>query len=155
MKHPTTAREALMDEVIGDVAVMLRQVEAMASALGQTCDALGHADAQLRESLAGFESRMAAISERAKGRVVQHLAEHADKAARQSIEMQVQAMNQAARAAFSHALGDLLLYVLRQRDAPPPKRTSVRSAEWWLTHVAAAAAGSAATWLLVLQPSPI
>ena len=60
----TTVREALIIEALGDVATLIGRVEALAPMFDQRCLALVKADAHLSDSLAAFESRMAAISER-------------------------------------------------------------------------------------------
>jgi hypothetical protein len=149
MTEPTTAREALIVEAVGEAARLIRHVEAFAPALDEMCQALRQADTQLRDTLAGFESRMAAITENAKTRTVQHLAARVDEATRRSIEQQSRAMADAARLAFGAELGATV-----QRFQSALQRLSGRpQLRWepWLTHLAAATAASAATWALALH----
>lgn len=149
MTDPTTAREALIVEAVGEAARLIRQVQALAPVLDASCQALLQAHAGLRDTLAAFESRMLAITENAKTRTVQHLAARVDEAARRSIEQQSRAMADAARVAFGTELGATLqrLHATMQPLIERPKRHW----EQWLTHLAAASAASAATWILVLH----
>ena len=149
MTDPTTAREALIVETLGDVAKLMRQVEALAPMLSETCQALLQANTDLGDTLAGFESRMAAITENAKSRTVQHLAVRVDEAARRSIELQGRAMADAARVAFGAELGATMQRL--QAALQPLIEERKRHWERWLTHLAVASAASAATWILALR----
>jgi len=151
MTDPTTAREALIAEVIGDLAKLLGQAEALAPMLDEACRSLLQADEQLRKTLADFECRMATITESAKIRAMQHLALQIDKAATQSVQLQAQAMSRAARTAFDHALGDTLQHLLRRHLGPKVSSPPRHSFEPWLTHLATLAAGSVLTWILALH----
>ena len=74
MSHPSTAREALIVEAIGDVARLIERVEAVGPVVEESCRALQLASMTLRDELAGFERRMAAITEHAKTQTVKHIA---------------------------------------------------------------------------------
>lgn len=149
MTDPTTAREALIVEAVGEGAKLIRQVEALAPVLDDLCQALLLADAHLRDTLATFESRMTAITENAKTRTVHHLAARVDEAARRSIEQQSLAMADAARVAFDAELGTTMqrLHSALQLLIEQTERRWER----WLTHLAIAGAASAATWVLALR----
>jgi len=74
MTDPTTAREALIAEVIGDLAKLLGQAEALAPMLDEACRSLLQADEQLRKTLADFECRTARTAfDHALGDTLQHL----------------------------------------------------------------------------------
>lgn len=152
MTDPATAREALIVEAIGDVAKLLREVEAVAPALDQTCQALLLANASLRDELSGFERRMAAITENAKTVTAKHLAARADEAARRSIDQQSRAMADAARVAFGAELGATMQRL--QATLQPLIERQARRWETWMTHAAAAAVASGATWVLALYVVP-
>lgn len=152
MTDPATAREALIVEAIGDVAKLIREVEALAPALDETCQALQQANTSLRDELTGFENRIAAITENAKTQTVKHLAARADEATRRSIDQQSRAMADAARVAFGAELGATMQRL--QATLQPLIERPQRRWERWLTHVAAAAAAAAATWLLALHVGP-
>lgn len=149
MSGPSTAREALIVEAIGDAATLIQQVEALAPVVDETCQALRQADRQLNSALAGFETRLAVITENAKTRTVQHIAVRIDEAARRSMEQQSKAMADAARSAFDAELGPTLQRV--QAALHPLTQRRQRHWEGWLTHLAAAVAASAATWVLALR----
>lgn len=152
MTDPATAREALIVEAIGDVAKLLREVEAVAPALDETRQALLLANASLRDELSGFERRMAAITENAKTVTAKHLAARADEAARRSIDQHSRAMADAARVAFGAELGATMQRL--QAMLQPLVERRGRRWETWLTHVAAAAVASGATWALALYIVP-
>ena len=152
MTDPATAREALIVEAIGDVAKLLREVEAVAPALDETCQALLLANASLRDELSGFERRMAAITENAKTVTAKHLAARAEEAARRSIDQQSRAMADAARVAFGVELGATMQRL--QATLQPLVSRRRRRWETWLTHAAVAAVASGATWALALYVVP-
>ena len=152
MNSPATAREALIVEVIGEVAKLIKDVEALAPVLNESCRALQQANTNLRDELTGFERRIAAIAESAKTQAVKYIAARTGEAAVRSIDQQGRAMADAARVAFGAELGatmqrlqTMLQPLLQRRDSPW---------ERWLTHAAAAMAGSAGTWALILAVGP-
>ena len=152
MTGPATAREALIVEAIGDVAKLIRDVEALSPALDETCQALKQADAGLQDELTRFETRMAAITEQAKTQTVKHLVARADEAARRSIDQQSRAMADAARLAFGAEVGATMQRL--QSVLQPLVEQQKRTWERWLTHLAVAVAASAATWTLALHVGP-
>lgn len=152
MSDPTTAREALIAAAIGDVAKLLDRIEAIVPALDGSCRALQRASTRLDEELGGFERRLAAMTERAKVHLVQHVAGRTDEAARRSIALQGQAMADAARVAFGAELGATMQRL--QATLQPLIERRERAWEQWLTHAAAAAVASAATWGLLAYFGP-
>jgi hypothetical protein len=144
MADPSTAREALIVEALGEVARLIRQVEGLEPVLAQSCQAVKQATALLNDNLVDFERRMTAIAENAKGRAVQHVAARIDDALRRSIDQQSRAMADAARVAFSAELGATVqrLQSTLQALIERPRRRW----EQWLVHAAVAAAVSALTW---------
>lgn len=152
MNHPSTAREALFAEALGEVAALIERVETLAPVLDETCAALQLASKTQRDELAGFERRMAAITEHAKTQTVRHLAARTDEAARRSIDQQSRAMADAARVAFGAELGATLQRL--QTTLQPLIERRQQHWEPWLTHIAVAVAASAATWVLALYLVP-
>lgn len=144
MTHPSTTREALLVEALGEAAKLIRQVEALAPALEESRQGLAEAQSALADQLAAFEARVLALSEKYKVVAVKHILARTDEAARQSAELQSRAMSDAARVAFGAELGAALqqLKSLHQR---PDRRW-----EEWLTHAAAAATASAGTLMLAM-----
>ena len=145
MSGPSTAREALIVEAIGEAATLIRQAEALAPVLGETCQALQQANRQLNDTLAGFEGRLTAITDNAKTRTVQYIAVRIDEAARRSIEQQRQAMADAARSAFDAEFGPTLQQL--QSALLPLVQRQRRHWEDWLIPLAVAAAASTTTWI--------
>jgi hypothetical protein len=149
MSGPSTAREALLIEALGDVAALLDRVEAVAPALDASRGALIQASTDLAGQVAAFESRMAAITENAKVQAVRHIARRTDEIARGSAETQTRAMEEAARMLFRTELGPAL-----QRLALPLQHLAdlaqrgARPWQHWLTHAATAVGASALTWAL-------
>ena len=148
MKPASTTREALIVEALGDAAKLIRQVEALAPALDESRQALADAHCALAGQLAAFETQILALSEKAKVQTVKHILARTDEAARQSVDLQARAMADAARVAFGAELGatmQRLQSALQARLERPERRW-----EPWLTHAAAAATASTATWVLVV-----
>lgn len=152
MSRPTTLREALIIEALGETDQLIRKVEALGKSLDERGLALALADTHLRNTLEGFEARMAAITENAKTRTVQYMTARAEDAGRQLIEQQSRAMGDAARAALGAEIGIALdqLRVTHQARVAQDERPC----EQWLLPlltVATSAAASAATWIVALH----
>jgi hypothetical protein len=98
----------------------------------------------LAGQLAAFEAQIVALTEKAKGQAVKHVIARTDEAARRSIELQRQAMVEAARVALGTELRAALQQI-RSSLQPPAKRPE----PWWepwLTYAAVATAASAFAW---------
>jgi hypothetical protein len=146
MADPTTLREALIAEALGEAAKLIRQVEALAPVLDESRQALADAHSGLAGQLNAFEVQVTNLAEKAKVQVVKHILARADEAARRSIEMQGRAMADAARVAFGAELGATLQRL--QSAIQPLVDRQGRRWEQWLTHAAAAVTASAVTWTL-------
>lgn len=146
MTHPSTAREVLIVEALGEAAKLIRQVEALAPLLDESRQALADAHSRLADQLAEFETQVTGLTEKAKVQAVKHILARTDEAARRSIDQQGRAMADAARVAFGGEIGATLQRLqsaLQPSGAPMGRR-------WvgWLAHAAAAAMGSAVTLIL-------
>lgn len=146
MNRPATAREALIVEALGDVALMLDRVESLTSSMEASRLALANTNAELGDRLKAFEAGLSSITQQAKARAVEHIIRRAADATSSAIDTQARAMNEAARLAFStHVDSNLarltttLQQVLRRVDRP-----------WdtWLTHAATAVASAALPWFV-------
>jgi len=144
MMAPSTTREMLIVEALGEAAKLIRQVEALAPVLDQSRQALADAHSGLAGQLTAFEAQVLALVERSKVHAVKHILARVDEAARQSIEQHSRAMADAARVAFGADLGAALQRLQSLQNRPE------RQWEQWLTHAAAAATSSAATWALAI-----
>jgi hypothetical protein len=148
MTHPSTTREMLIVEALGEAAKLIRQVEALAPALDRSRQALADAHSGLSGQLAEFETQVLALTEKAKVVAVKHVLTRTEEAARQSADLQSRAMADAARVAFGADLGATLQRLQSLHVRPGPQW------EPWLTHAAAAATASAATWTLAITLWP-
>ena len=148
MNGPATAREALLAELIGDVAQLIKRMETLRPAMDESRQALVQTNMQLSSQVAAFEIRMAAITENAKIHAVRHIAHSTEERALRLREEQTRAMAETARELFRTELTPAL-----QRLAMPLQHLVNRLAHpWqgWLTHAATAAVAAAATWMLAL-----
>lgn len=148
MTHPTTTREALIVDALGEADRLIRQVEALAPALDQSRQALADAHSGLAAQLAAFESQVSALTEKAKVQAVKHIVARTDEAARRSADVQARAMADAARVAFGAELGATLQRL--QSSIQPSSELPGRRWEPWLTHAAAAAIAAALAWTLAI-----
>lgn len=146
--NPSTPREVLIVEALGEAAKLIRQVEALAPALDQSRQALADAHSGLSGQLAAFETQVLALTEKAKVVAVKHVLTRTEEAARQSADLQSRAMADAARVAFGADIGAALQRLQSLHARPGPRW------EPWLTHAAAAATASAATWTLAITLWP-
>ena len=146
--NPSTPREVLIVEALGEAAKLIRQVEALVPALDQSRQALADAHSGLSGQLAAFETQVLALTEKAKVVAVKHVLTRTKEAARQSADLQSRAMADAARVAFGADIGAALQRLQSLHARPGPRW------EPWLTHAAAAATASAATWTLAITLWP-
>ena len=148
MTYPNTTREVLIVEALGEAARLIRQVEALAPALDRSRQELADAHSGLSGQLAAFETQVLALTEKAKVVAVKHVLARTEEAARHSADLQSRAMADAARVAFGADLGATLQRLQSLHARPGPRW------EPWLTHAAAAATASAATWTLAITLWP-
>jgi NADPH:quinone reductase-like Zn-dependent oxidoreductase len=154
MTHPSTAREALIVEALGDVAHLLDRVDALQVSLQSNQVALVQAHTQLAQQLGVFEAGVAAAAGSSQALAVQHIARHTHELARESLARQTQAMTAAARAVFNAELGEplqrltaaLQLLVSRVEAAQRPWRRWLIPAA---TVAATAVATAAMTWAVL------
>jgi hypothetical protein len=62
MTHPTSTREALLAEALGEAAKLIRQVEALVPTLDRSCQALADAHRGLAGQLAAFEAQVTTLT---------------------------------------------------------------------------------------------
>ena len=152
MSAPSSAREALIVEAIGDVAKLLQRVEALGPKLDQRTQALQRASETLHDDLTAFARQMAVITESAKAQTVKHFAARVDESALRSIELQSRAMADAARVAFGAEVGATMQRL--HATLQPLLENRNRRWETWLTHAAAVLASSVATWMAMTYAWP-
>ena len=149
MADPSTAREALIVEALGEVARLIRQVEGLEPVLAQSCQAVKQANALLNDKLVDFERQMTAITDNAKGRAVQHVAARIDDALRRSIDQQSRAMADAARVAnISSEVGSIAL----RQEFRTPSYAIGKAAQNMATSLLAQALASRGIVVVALHP---
>ena len=148
MNPQRNTREALIAEVIGDVAQLLKQADAVSKRMDESRQALLQANASLRESLAGFEQRMTVVADNTRGKVVTYVVGKIDEASHRAIERQSSAMADAARTAFGVQVASSMER-LRVMLAPLVDAHQ-RRFDAWLVYAAVAVVSSIATWVLAV-----
>lgn len=146
MNAPSTAREVLILEALGEAARLIQQVEDLVPTLEQSRESLTQARIVLAQELRSFEQRLSTLTERARADTVMHIVARTDEAARRSIDDQRRAMADAARLAFGAELGATGLRL--QGAVETLLRQQTGRWERWLTHVAVAAGVAMLTWAL-------
>lgn len=146
MSGPTTAREALIVETLGEVALLLDRVEALTSSMEVGRLALASASAELSGGLSAFETRMASVTQQAQARAIEHIVRRTGKATSNAIESQASAMQAAARLAFSTQVDSQVARLTKALQRVSERVD--RPWEHWLTYVATAVASAVVTWLV-------
>jgi len=144
MTYPSSAREALIVEALGNVAQLLDRVEALTLSVNAARIALDSASAKLHGDLKALDADIQVVTHQAKVAMVDHVLKRVNKAASEAMATQAQAMTSAARLAFSDQaesnlprLIKLLQNALQRIDRPW---------EVWMTHAATACASGFLTW---------
>jgi hypothetical protein len=140
MSPPSSAREALIVELMGEVSALLDRVDALVLTLNTTCDAVNLASANLEARATQVEVRLASLTEAAKSQAVRHIARRTQELAQRLAENQTKAMHMAAQAAFRTELAPALGQL--------KPMLSVRN-QWW-SHAATAACSSLVTAALIM-----
>jgi len=147
MTGPSTAREALILEALGEVAVLLDRVESLNLSMETHRLGLLGANTELAERLKAFEAGMSSITQNVKARAVEHILRRTSEVTSLSVETQARAMAAAARLAFS-AQVDSNLTRLASSLQQAIQRVD-RPWDLWLTHAATAVVSAAVTWWVV------
>ncbi len=153
MIPPSTAREMVLLEALGDVAALVERVEALLPAMEESRIALIDSRDQLYRQLSAFEGRLMALTENAKMVTVKHIADVTNDRTRVSLKVHAQAIEEAARS----ALGQEIRPTLQSLIAPLQQLATLsqrREGPWerWLIHAATVSTTcvisfAAAAWL--------
>ncbi|MEO6277939.1 hypothetical protein [Roseateles sp.] len=150
MNPPVTGREALLIEAIAELVDVLDRVDLLLPALeaGQIDAAAAHR--KLAVQVSKLEAQMVATGETVKTNAVKFIAQHTGQATRQSIDLHIGAMEEAARKLFvaelSPALRALVAPLLQVQEIV---RQQARPWDHWLTHAATAIVASLCTWVVM------
>jgi hypothetical protein len=128
MNPPSSTREALLFEALGDMAALIERMDKLLPALDEARRSLLNASTQLSGQVAAFETRMNLMSEQAQAATVKFVAKRADRLMEQALQAHLPAVRQAAHAALVEeiqpALQTLQFYAQRL-DAYQRRR------RWW------------------------
>jgi hypothetical protein len=148
---PSTAREALIAEALGETAQLLDRVERLVPAMMRAQKALTQANTDLVHSINVMGRATSAVTSQAQTKAVEHIAKRTNEMTLVALNQQAEAMKQAARAAFSQeADGTVRKLNASLLNAVERIEKSNRPWDAWLTHAAAAVMAWAATFALVL-----
>lgn len=147
MSTPSSAREALLVELMGEVATLLDRVDALIPALNDCCDAVSRATADMEAKAQQAQGRIVALADAANTHAIKHIARTTETTARSTLEAQTRAMQTAAQELFrtelAAALRQLSLAINRQAALLSTKHP------WWV-HAATATCASLITSALTI-----
>ncbi|RQO59365.1 hypothetical protein DBR47_12015 [Paucibacter sp. KBW04] len=151
MNPPSTAREALIVEMIGDMAALADRVEALIPELEKSRKSMADVNKKVCAEVKAIESRMDAIMGQVRIEISKDLTRQTSEAARKAIAIQNQAIEEAARTALGVEIRPTLqelLTPLRQLAYQVHEHQLLKQ-QWlrWLRHVATASTASALTWV--------
>lgn len=148
MNRPATAREALVAELIGDVAILLERMESLRPAVDEATQALVDAAERVAGSVGPLQTQIAGVAKQTQVQAVQHISVRAQQLASAMIVEQSAAMTQAAQSIVREQVGPTLQRltaalerVIRRADRPW---------DMWLMHAGTAAVSAGGSALLVL-----
>ena len=169
MNRSTTAKEALMAELIGDVEDLIARVEALTPAMNGTRQTLTDAARTVAGSVAPFRAQIAEIARESRTSLIGDIESRAYEVAGDIFHHQQFAMSEAARTIFMNEVAPTLRQVAQtQREvvdrfpnevAPTLRRLTEtvrqvvdranRPWDVWLTHAATAVlSGAGSGWLV-------
>ena len=147
MNGPSTAREALLAETLGELAQLLDRAEGIQAAMTESRRGLSDAHEKLTQQLA----QVTVTIEHAKLQAVKHILVRTEEAGGRSMDARIRAIREAAQAIFRSEIE-----AATQRLATSLGHMMQRM-EWHsrlLEFVATAAVSSALTWLIAAWLRP-
>jgi hypothetical protein len=152
MNRPSTAKEALIAEALGEVATLIDRVEAVAPALHSSRQALVQVSETLVHQVSAFDNRMAALTQKAVEVASTHIVRRANEVTAQTLDAQVLAMKSAARDMFNKEFDPAVLRVVAHLNHLAQLAQREESL-WmrWFTHVCAFVTGAALACLVLVE----
>jgi hypothetical protein len=148
MDRSSTAREALVAELIGDLATLLDRVDTVIPSIDDARLKMTAAAHELTAGVAPFKAHMVGIAAETKKASVQHILRCTNEAAAKLLEAQTQAMTVSARAIIDKEVGPPLRQLARNLEQVGADTR--RRWDTWLIHAATAAASAICSAMLVL-----
>ena len=148
MNRPATAREALVAELIGDVAILIERMESLRPAVDEATQALVDAAERVVGSVGPLQTQIAGVAKQTQVQAVQHISVRAQQLARAMIVEQSAAMTQAAQSIVREQVGP----TLQRLTAALERVVSRADRPWdmWLMHAGTAAVSAGGSAVLVL-----
>lgn len=150
MNAPSSAREALLVEALGDVAVLLDRIEKLGPVLVSTADAIVQATTKLEAQAASMEARMSTFAAHAQAQAVKHIARRTGELMHSAAETESRSMAAFARALLLTELNPALRSLAQSAQACAEngsKHAASGRTLWW-AYAATAAGSSILTWAL-------
>ena len=151
MNQPTTAKEALIAEALGDMASLVDRIEKLEPLMNTSRKELVQVSNHLVRQVSGFEVRMADLTQKAAESCLTQIGQRASGVCAKTLDNQIVAMQSAAREMFNKEFYPVVNRVVFQLEYLA-RLTEPEQNRWrpWLTHGAAFMTGSALTWLVVV-----
>jgi hypothetical protein len=148
MAAATTAREALLADLIGDVAHLLGRLETLVPVMDEARRDLAGTTNDLAARAQSIKTEMEAMAGALKLRLVEHVAQRTAELAEQSVRAQNQAMANAARAAFETELAPTIRLLASRLQVLAGDSRRERAAAWPAHLLTAAVSASSAVLLM-------
>ncbi|MCW5234608.1 hypothetical protein [Verminephrobacter eiseniae] len=152
MNGMSNAKEALIAEVLGDMASLIERIEKLGPDMEVSRRELLKASNHLAFQMSGFEGRIAKLSENAVDLCVSQINQKASGVCANTQNTQIAAMQSAAREMFNKEFLPVVNRVVSQLEQLARLFQPDRN-PWlpWLTHGGAFVTGAALTWLVVVM----
>ena len=105
MERSSTAREALITELMGDMAKLLDRVDTVTPSIDDARRKMTAAAQELAAGVAPFKAHMVEIADQTKKTTVEHIVSRANGASAKLIEMQTRAMLDLSKAIVDKEIG--------------------------------------------------
>ena len=147
MSAPSTSREALILEALGEVGKLLDEVDRLKITMEAGRESLRQIIGLLGDRLRSFETTVSDLTKRAERGAIEHIAKRTNELTRRLLEEQSQAMRDAARQCFAEQLRP----TMAQLDAKLRQLMQRTERPWadWMMHVATATASAVVTFFVV------
>ena len=148
MERSSTAREALVAELMGDMAKLLDRIDTLAPAIDGARRDMTAAAHELAAGVTPFKAQMVQIADQTKRTSVQNILSCTNQAAAMLLEAQTTAMTASARAMFDKEVGPPLRQLASNLEQLVARTR--RPWEAWVSHAATATVSATLSAMLVL-----
>ena len=114
MNRPTTAKESLLAEALGEMASLIERVETLTPKLQESRQALVLSHKELVNEVAIFRIQMTQVIDFTKVKTAKHIGQSADGALKKLIAIQTESMQSAGRELFRAEIHPVMRQVAQQ-----------------------------------------